>query len=218
MKNILIGLVLILSFISSNVFAEELPVAIHLSGLSPTALPSQKSSNAITDNASSAVGTKQRTDKSQKMNANNEMIKIPMYTIAATGKGKFLGYVIFKDSPYGLLIYPSLKNLRPGLRAFHIATNPSCDQYGAAAGGHLDPRFTRKHLGPYGDGHLGDLPGLYVDEDGESSLPLLAPRLKLSDLYDHAVLIHAGSDNYSDYPRKQGGEGTRVACGVIHKY
>jgi Cu/Zn superoxide dismutase len=68
--------------------------------------------------------------------------------------------------------------------------------------------------GPYGKGHLGDLPALEVDNNGNASLPLLAPRLHLVKLKNHALIIHAGSDNYADIPTKLGG-GTRIACGVI---
>lgn len=49
-----------------------------------------------------------------------------------------------------------------------------------AAGGHFDPQKTGKHLGPYADGHLGDLPPIYVTADGMANYPVLAPRLKKS--------------------------------------
>ena len=84
-----------------------------------------------------------------------------------------------------------------------------------AAGGHLDPSNTGKHEGPYGKGHLGDLPVLYVGADGKAMLPVLAPRLKVADLKGRSLMIHAGGDNYSDQPDKLGGGGARIACGVI---
>src|SRR5690606_19201060 len=100
---------------------------------------------------------------------------------------------------------------------FHIHQNASCDEKGMAAGGHLDPKNTEKHLGPYkDDGHLGDLPALYVNADGRVTLPVLAPRLNdLSDIKDHALMVHENSDNYSDMPEKLGGGGGRMVCGVI---
>ena len=84
-----------------------------------------------------------------------------------------------------------------------------------AAGGHYDPLKTDKHEGPYGDGHLGDLPFLYADKDGKALLPVLAPRLKVADLKGRALMIHAGGDNYSDVPEKLGGGGSRLACGIL---
>lgn len=45
--------------------------------------------------------------------------------------------------------------------------------------------------------------------------PVLAPRLKLSDLSGRALMIHAGGDNHSDQPAMLGGGGARIICGVI---
>ena len=84
----------------------------------------------------------------------------------------------------------------------------------SAAGGHFDPKSTGQHKGPYGTGHLGDLPPLFVN-DGIANIPTLAPRLQVSDVLGHAVIIHAGGDNFSDDPAPLGGGGARSACGVL---
>jgi superoxide dismutase, Cu-Zn family len=126
-----------------------------------------------------------------------------------------IGLVIFKETQYGLLITPSLSALTPGLHGFHIHEHSSCKQEGMSAGGHFDPDKSNKHLGPYGQGHLGDLPALFVDKAGEAHQPLLAPRIKLSNLTALSLMIHSGGDNYSDIPKALGGGGGRVACGVI---
>ena len=86
-----------------------------------------------------------------------------------------------------------------------------------AAGGHLDPEGTGRHGAPWGDGHLGDLPPLYVDADGQAAQPVLAPRLKLADLEGRSVMIHTGGDNFSDQPSKLGGGGSRIACGSVEQ-
>ncbi|MEE3661600.1 superoxide dismutase [Cu-Zn] SodC [Brenneria sp. g21c3] len=141
------------------------------------------------------------------------------------GNGKELGEVSITETPYGLLFTPKLTGLTPGIHGFHVHEKSSCaagEQDGKsvpalAAGGHLDPEKTGKHLGPYTDqGHLGDLPGLVVNADGSASYPVLAPRIKsLSEVKNHALMIHAGGDNYADSPEKLGGGGARLACGVI---
>jgi Cu-Zn family superoxide dismutase len=139
-------------------------------------------------------------------------ITVPVNEIT---KEKALGTITFTDTQYGLLITPDLNSLSPGLHGFHIHQNPSCDKKGMAAGGHLDPQNTGKHSGPYSDkGHLGDLPALFVNQDGKAQHPELAPRLKVSDIKNHSLMIHAGGDNYSDVPA-MGGGGSRIACGVI---
>lgn len=139
------------------------------------------------------------------------------------GVGKEVGTIKVQDTAYGALFTPNLRDLPPGLHGFHVHENGHCGPAekdgkmtaGMAAGGHLDPAKTGKHLGPYGDGHLGDLPPLVVDADGTATLPVLAPRLKVKDLSERSLMIHAGADNYSDQPKPLGGGGARIACGVV---
>ena len=83
------------------------------------------------------------------------------------------------------------------------------------AGPHLDPAATNRHDAPWGEGHLGDLPVLYVDAKGMAAQPVLAPRLKLVDLNNRSLMVHAGGDNHADHPAPLGGGGARVACGVV---
>ena len=144
-------------------------------------------------------------------------IKVPVRSLVGDYAGKQIGYVLLTDTRYGLLITPALQHLKPGLHGMHIHVNPSCANHGMAAGGHLDPMHTGKHLGPYNpNGHLGDLPTLYVASNGTASLPVLAPKLNVNLARHHSIMIHAGGDNYADSPKKLGGGGARVACGVIN--
>ena len=145
-------------------------------------------------------------------------VTIPMHL---TNESQTLvGYVTATDTKYGLMLTPNLTGLVPyipaGVHGFHIHTNSSCANMGMAAGGHLDPTNTKKHLGPYSTyGHLGDLPAVYVNADGTLLLPVVAPRLKVSDILGHSLMIHDGGDNYSDDPKPLGGGGMRMVCGVI---
>ena len=127
---------------------------------------------------------------------------------------KEIGKVVFSDTNSGLLIVPSLTSLPPGLHGFHLHQHPNCGDHGMDAGAHFDPTNSKTHLGPYGNGHLGDLPVLYVNADGSANTPTLAPRLKTADLKGLSVMIHAGGDNYSDNP-PLGGGGARIACGPV---
>jgi len=152
-----------------------------------------------------------------------EDMVVQMNLLTDQGVGMNIGTVTIKDTQYGLLFIPELANLTPGLHGFHVHQNPDCAAgmkdnkpvAGLSAGGHYDPAAIAKHEGPYSQGHLGDLPALYVASDGKATLPLLAPRLKMADLKGRSLMIHAGGDNYSDLPAPLGGGGARMACGVI---
>ena len=152
-----------------------------------------------------------------------EAVTIEVFAATASGPGPAVGTIAVEDTPYGALFTPDLTGLAPGLHGFHVHENPDCGPGekdgamvpGLAAGGHYDPAGTGRHEGPYGEGHLGDLPPLYVDGDGRATLPVLAPRLKAADLKGRSLMIHAGGDNYADHPAKLGGGGARVACGVV---
>ncbi len=148
---------------------------------------------------------------------------VPMTLLDAQGLGAPVGTVTVSESPYGLVFTPALKGLPPGLHGFHVHENASCAPKekdgkmvpGLAAGGHYDPRGTKMHGLPWGNGHLGDLPALYVDAEGNAANPVLAPRLKMADVKGRSLMIHMGGDNHADHPMPLGGGGPRMACGVI---
>jgi len=148
---------------------------------------------------------------------------IQMNLVNDQGMGEAIGSISVKDSKYGLILTPQLNRLPPGIHGFHIHQNADCGHMMAggkpmaasAAGGHYDPAMTGKHEGPYGEGHLGDLPFLSVDKDGNAAGSVLAPRLKVADLEGRSLMIHVGGDNYSDVPEKLGGGGGRLACGAV---
>lgn len=150
-------------------------------------------------------------------------ITVPLGIAEKQGPGADVGTVRIVETAYGLAFYPTLKGLPPGLHGFHVHENPSCapsENAGNAvpaggAGGHLDPAGTKKHGEPWGDGHLGDLPPLFVAADGSATAPVLGPRLKLADVRRRALMVHAGGDNHADHPAPLGGGGGRIACGVI---
>ena len=125
-------------------------------------------------------------------------LRIKMYSTQHPKQS--LGYVVAVDSRYGLLLKPHLHGLVPGVHGFHIHQYPHCTKAGLDAGGHYDPQHTGHHLGPYGDGHLGDLPVLVVNRDGKATIPVLAPRLHLKQIIGHSLMIHQGKDTYHRSP------------------
>lgn len=149
--------------------------------------------------------------------------EIVMNEIDVDGKKTPVGTVELTKTPWGILLTPNLKNLPAGMHGFHFHEKPDCGNTTAdgvvtisgAAGGHWDPKKTGKHEGPYGQGHLGDLPALYVAADGTATMPVLAPRIKdLNKVHELALMVHVHGDNFSDAPLKLGGGGARMACGV----
>ncbi|MCP4884189.1 MAG: superoxide dismutase family protein [Flavobacteriales bacterium] len=139
--------------------------------------------------------------------------------------GEDLGVIEIYQSKYGVVFTPHLQAAKihqAGLNGFHVHEFGSCASkdgiLGASAGGHFDPAKTKKHGFPWSDdNHLGDLPPLYSDAHGNMKTPVLAPRLKLSDLNGRSVMIHVGGDNHADHPHVSGGGGERLVCGVIKK-
>lgn len=150
-------------------------------------------------------------------------LHVTMKKVDQNGVDEILGTVEFQDTARGLKIRPNLSGLSEGQHGFHVHENASCQPEekdgkkvpALAAGGHFDPQQTGRHEGPRGEGHLGDLPVLYVNRDGTATRDAYATRLKTSDLQGRSVVIHAGGDNYSDEPAPLGGGGARVACGVV---
>ena len=152
-----------------------------------------------------------------------ETKSVPMTLVDAKGQGEAIGEIVLSEAREGLVLTPRLRGLPPGLHGFHVHERPSCapaDKDGAkvaaqAAGAHYDPQGSGKLGLPWGDGHLGDLPALYVAADGTATYPVLAPRLKLKDVSGRSLMVHAGGDNHSDHPQPLGGGAARIACGVI---
>jgi len=155
--------------------------------------------------------------------ANAADLKVAMKMATEKGEGLDVGTVTISETQYGLVFTPALSGLPAGLHGFHVHENGSCGPNqkdgktvpAGAAGGHLDPAKTGKHGQPWGEGHLGDLPALSVDDKGNAGNPVLAPRLKLADVKGKALMVHAGGDNHADHPAPLGGGGGRIACGVI---
>ncbi len=152
-------------------------------------------------------------------------VKAELFQATAQGKGVSVGTVSVSDSKSGAMFKVKLHGLPPGQHGFHVHDKGSCDPATAAdgkvtpaggAGGHMDPAKAGKHEGPQGMGHLGDLPFVTVDAKGGAKATLGAPHITdVSQLKGHALMIHAGGDNYADTPAPLGGGGARIACGVL---
>ena len=147
-----------------------------------------------------------------------------MHNLYENGVGEKIGYLYLYDSPEGLTIGSSgLPIPRDGTHGMHIhefgdltpSQKPNGEMVrGGNAGEHYDPENTGVHLGPYRDGHRGDLPRIKVTR-GQWIGKVIAPRLTLSEVKNRAIIIHSGGDNYSDFPKPNGGGASRIIGGVI---
>ncbi|MFO0417655.1 MAG: superoxide dismutase [Cu-Zn] SodC [Pseudomonadota bacterium] len=150
-------------------------------------------------------------------------LTVNINSVSASGIGDSIGEIEFLDGEKGLIIRPKLKGLSAGEHGFHIHQNPDCSPAekdgvmvaAQAAGSHFDPLATGAHKGPHGGGHKGDLPKLIANPDGTSNAEMQVPGLRLVDIINRSVMIHAGGDNYSDQPAPLGGGGAMIACGVV---
>lgn len=154
--------------------------------------------------------------------AANADIVVPMDLVNEKGVVSSVGQVTISESGYGLVFTPALSGLPAGMHGFHVHQAPDCapkEKDGKmvaalSAGGHYDPEKTNRHGTPWGDGHLGDLPPLFVDTHGNANQAVLAPRLKMADMKGRSLMIHVGGDNHADHPAPLGGGGARMVCGV----
>jgi superoxide dismutase, Cu-Zn family len=126
---------------------------------------------------------------------------------------------------------------------FHIHAN---DNAANGSGCAADPRAVPSSWFLSADGHLkrvadevhgahaGDLPSLHINLDGTVRAEFTIDRVQPGELFDRAVVLHAGADNFANVPLgdastqyrpnatdamvatgNTGNSGDRLACGVI---
>jgi Cu-Zn family superoxide dismutase len=135
-------------------------------------------------------------------------------------QGKDVGEITFEQTAQGVLVRGTLSNLPPGQHAFHIHETGKCEAPDfKTAGGHFNPQ-KKAHgiLSPKGK-HHGDLPNLYVGQDGRVQFDTFAQQgLTLKSMFDKdgsSVMVHTKEDDYHTDPT--GDAGGRIACGVVEK-
>lgn len=114
----------------------------------------------------------------------------------------------------------SVAGISPGDHGLHLHTTGSCTAPDfQSAGGHLNPHSKQHGMhNPMGS-HLGDLPNLTADANGNAQLSAAVsgePEALRSILFDAdgtAIVIHANADDMVSDPA--GNSGKRIVCGVL---
>lgn len=149
-------------------------------------------------------------------------------------EGTDVGTVTLTPDGDGTRIEAEVDGLEPGFHAFHIHDVGVCEPDAP------DGPFTTATGHYVGEGaahgeHDGDMPSLYVGEDGTASLSATLDTFTLDELSTDdgaAVMIHVGPDNFANIPDRYtsaeaaaagpddmtnstGDAGDRAACGVV---
>jgi Cu-Zn family superoxide dismutase len=135
--------------------------------------------------------------------------------------GKDVGSVALTQTPGGVVLTLSVKDLPPGEHAFHVHAVGKCEAPFTSAGGHFNPDNKKHGLMAMEGAHAGDMPNLHMPASGELTVEVVNAAVTLekgkpNSLFDadgSAVIIHAGKDDYKTDPT--GEAGGRIACGVV---
>ena len=168
----------------------------------------------------------------------------------ALADGTPIGTVVFLNEPkeewtvvrVELNVKPGATNVR-SFHGFHIHANdtvangidcqadpkaPSSTWFVSA-----DGHWKRDPNDNHGD-HSGDMPSLYLNRDGKARSEFTIDRFIPGEIFNRAVILHAGPDNFANIPlgvlptqytanssdaitatRNTGNSGDRIACGTI---
>ncbi|MEO6120642.1 MAG: superoxide dismutase family protein [Acidimicrobiales bacterium] len=152
--------------------------------------------------------------------------------------GRDQGFVHFSQDGAKVRASVVARGLVPGWHGFHVHTVGTCavgDPAGpfTAAGGHLGsgPPANQSH-----SDHDGDLPLLYVNDNGVAEATFRTDNFTLAQLLDtdgSAVIVHAAPDNYANLSRyvqtagdiagpdattlATGDAGARQRCGLVQR-
>lgn len=152
----------------------------------------------------------------------------------ADAGGADVGTVTLTPAGGATRVEAELVGLEPGFHGFHVHDVGLCEADAP------DGPFTTAKGHFVGEGathgdHDGDMPSLYVTEDGRASLAVTLDAFTVEELTGGdraAVMVHAGADNFANVPDRYtssesdqpgpddmtnstGDAGARAACGVV---
>lgn len=134
--------------------------------------------------------------------------------IKPLGESKVEGTVRFEQVGQHVRVIGQLRGLSAGKHGFHIHQGTSCD----APGDHFMPKRAPhgSQTEPSSQRHMGDLGNLVADEKGTADYTSIDHVIALAgedSVVGHALVVHAGEDDYLTQP--SGDSGEKIGCGVI---
>lgn len=132
--------------------------------------------------------------------------------------GEALGEASLTQGPAGVLIHLRVEGLTPGAHGLHLHAVGECKHEGGfdSATGHVGKEDGGHGLLNMDGPEPGDLPNLFVAEDGTGEMEAYTTLVTVEGLLDadgSSFIIHESADDHLSQPI--GGAGGRVACGVI---
>lgn len=128
------------------------------------------------------------------------------------------GQVEFFQQGNEVIVQGRFTGLKPGAHGFHIHDKGDCSAPdGTSAGGHFNPTKQTHGHPDHAAHHLGDMPVLEANAQGEASFRSKLSGVTLDSgevgIIGRSLIIHADADDFTSQPA--GNSGARIACGVI---
>jgi superoxide dismutase, Cu-Zn family len=150
--------------------------------------------------------------------SNVEVIK---FSLEPKSDSNVSGTVTFTQENGSVTMVAEMEGLTEGIHAIHIHEKADCSSLdGKSTGGHWNP--TSQPHGKWGatEGyHKGDIGNFTADASGKGSITFTTDAwcigcgYEAKDILGKAVIVHAGTDDYTTQPT--GDAGGRVSCAGI---
>lgn len=135
--------------------------------------------------------------------------------------GDMIGTAKLSEQPEGIKIKLELEGLTPGFHGIHVHEYGKCEGPDfKSSGNHFDPEGNKHGLMHPEGAHLGDLPNISADENGEvhaelmlDDATLLSGKHSLVEDEGTSLIISKEQDDGISQPGGDAGE--RIACGII---